>query len=142
MCVSGLALVAGVFMSAAGARAADATDKVTGLPLHPGLALQQQLKSSICGHPADMTIYDAPGAATLAEYMTWYRDQLKDSHHVHQVWSQRAQEQYYSADGLRGVSLTASKVGPGVFAVTYMKMSVALTTKQMEAFGPSNPSCK
>jgi hypothetical protein len=140
--MSGIGAVAAIFMPATSGRAADATDKVTGLPLHPGLDLQQQLKSSVCGHPADMVIYDPPGTATLAEYITWYRGQLKDSHYVHQVWNARAQELFYSGDGSRGVSLRASQSGPGIFAVTYMKMSVPLTTAQMDAFRPSNTSCK
>lgn len=138
----GAALVAGVLMLAAAARAPDATDKLTGLPLHPGLSVQQQLASSICGHRADMVIYDTPGDALLAEYLTWYRNRLKDSHHVHQVWSNRAQELFYSADGSRGVSLTGTPSGSRVQAVTYMKMSTPLTRRQMDAFGPSNMSCR
>jgi hypothetical protein len=67
---------------------------------------------------------------------------LKDFHHVHKTWSDRAQEMFYSPDGLKGVSITANPDGKGVFAVTYMKLSSNLTTKQEDAFDPSNPSCK
>jgi hypothetical protein len=137
-----LALLALILIPAASARAADTTDKVTGLPLHPGLSVQQQLDSPVCGHAANMVIYDTPSTATLTEYVSWYRSQLKGSHYVHKVWSERAQEMFYSSDGSRGVSLTGSKGGPGVYAVTYMKMSAPLTTAQMDAFSPSNPSCK
>lgn len=140
--VGAIAAIAATTSSAVIARGADGVDTLTGLPLHPGLTVQQQVTSRVCGHPADMVIYDAPRSATLAEYMTWYGAQLKGSHHVHQMWSDRAQESFYSADGARGVSLTASKSGPGVFAVTYMKMSAPLTTKQMDAFSPSNAQCK
>jgi hypothetical protein len=135
-------LIVCIFLLAAAARSADATDKLTGLPLHPGLTVQQELPSSVCGHRADMVIYDTPGDAMLPEYLTWYRGRLKDSHYVHKVWSNRAQEMFYSADGSHGVSLTGVPTGQGVFAVTYMKMSVPLTPKQMDAFSPSNSSCR
>jgi hypothetical protein len=112
------------------------------LPMHPGLTFQQKVDSFVCGHKAPMSIYDAPDTATLAEYVTWYRSQLKGAHYVHKVWSDRAQEMFYSADGLSGVSLTGSRIGPGVFAVTYMKLSAPLTIAQMDAFSPSRTSCK
>jgi hypothetical protein len=104
-------------------RAADAVDKVTGLPLHPGLDVQQEVNSPVCGHPAHIVLYDTPGTATLAEYLSWYRSQLKGAHYVHKVWSNRAQEMFYSADGSTGVSLTANASGPGVYSVAYMKIS-------------------
>ena len=123
-------------------RAADRTEKATGLPLHPGLTFQQKVDAGICGHMAQMNIYDAPGTATLAEYVSWYRGHLEGAHYVHKVWSNRAQEMFYNADGMTGVSMTGSPSGPGVFAVTYLKMSARLTIPQMDAFGPSNPTCK
>jgi hypothetical protein len=137
-------------------RAADQTDKLTGLPLHPGLTFQQEIDAALCGHKAQMNAYDAPGTtygpygpanasaprATLAEYVSWYRSHVKDAHYVHQFWDNRAQETFYSADGLSGVSITGSPSDDGVFAVTYVKMSAPLTTKQMDAFAPSNPTCK
>jgi hypothetical protein len=49
---------------------------------------------------------------------------------------------FYDADGLTGVSMTGSPSGPGVFAVTYLKMAAPLTIQQMDAFGPTNTSCK
>jgi hypothetical protein len=49
---------------------------------------------------------------------------------------------FYSADGSAGVSLTANTSGPGVYSVAYMKISTPLSTKQMDAFEPSNPQCK
>lgn len=124
------------------ATAAESNDKTTGLPLHPGLTFQQEVSSSICGHKAQMNLYDAPAAATLAEYVSWYTGHLKGFHHVHKVWSNRAQELFYNPDGSNGVGLTGRVNAPGVFAVDYMKMSVKLTTHQMDAFDPSNPTCK
>ena len=135
-------LMVGVLVFAGAWRAADQKEKATGLPMHPGLTFQQEVDSRVCGQKAPMNIYDAPGTATLAEYVSWYRSQLKGAHYVHKVWSDRAQEMFYSADGLSGVSLTGSKIGPGVFAVTYIKLSAPLTIAQMDAFSPSNPSCK
>ena len=137
-----LAALTGVLIVATAWRVADATEKATGLPLHPGLTFQQEVDSGICGRKAQMNIYDTPGTATLAEYVSWYRDRLKGSHYVHKVWSSRAQEMFYDADGLTGVSMTGSPSGPGVFAVTYLKMAAPLTIQQMDAFGPTNTSCK
>ncbi len=137
-----IAALTGVLIFVTAWRAADQTDKATGLPLHPGLTFQQALDSGICGRKAQMNIYDTPGTAMLTEYVSWYRDRLKGSHYVHKVWSNRAQELLYSADGLTGVSMTGSTSGPGVFAVTYLKLSAPLTIQQMDAFGPANPSCK
>ncbi len=131
-----------VLVGATAWRAVDQTDKATSLPLHAGLTFQQEVDSFVCGHKAQMNIYDTPGTATLAEYVSWYRGQIKGAHYVHQVWSNRAQEMFYSADGVSGVSITGSPAGPGVFAVTYMKIAAPLTTAQEDAFGPSNASCK
>ena len=141
---NGLRLLAltGVLVFATAWRVADATEKATGLPLHPGLTFQQEVDSFVCGRKAQMHIYDAPGTAMLTEYVSWYRNQLKGAHYVHAVWSNRAQELLYSADGLTGVSMTGSPSGPGVFAVTYLKMSAPLTIRQMDAFSPANASCK
>jgi hypothetical protein len=137
-----VAVLASVLVFTTASRAADAVDKVTGLPLHPGLEVQQEVNSPVCGHPAHIVLYDTPGTATLAEYLSWYRSQLKGAHYVHKVWSNRAQEMFYGADGSTGVSLTANVSGPGVYSVAYMKMSAPLSTKQMDAFEPSNPQCK
>jgi hypothetical protein len=135
-------LMTGILVVTTAWLAADQTDKASGLPLHQGLTFQQEVDSFVCGHKAQMNIYDTPGTATLTEYISWYRAQLKGAHYVHKVWSDRAQEMFYSADGLSGVSITGVPVGPGVFAVTYMKMSAALTPAQMDKFSPSNSSCK
>lgn len=135
-------VMTGVLVCGTAWRSAEQAEKSTNLPLHPGLTFQQEVDSGLCGHKAQMNIYDAPGTATITEYVSWYRTQVKGAHYVHKVWSNRAQEMFYSADGSKGVSVTGSTSGPGVFAVTYMKMSAPLTIAQMDAFGPSNPSCK
>jgi hypothetical protein len=143
--VSGRALVMAALLGSVlstPVTAADSNDKDTGLPLHPGLTFQQEVDSPVCGKAAKMNLYDVPGSAKLAEYVSWYKDHLKGSHYVHKVWSERAQEMFYISDGSSAVSLTGVPGGPGVYAVTYMKMSVKLTTHQMDAFDPSNPTCK
>ncbi len=122
--------------------AGDSTDAMTGLTLHAGLMFQQEVNSFICGKKAQINIYGTPYSATLAEYVTWYTQQLKGYRHVHKIWMQRAQEMFYSPDGTKGVSLTGNAVGPGVFSVSYLQMSVPMTTRQMDAFSPDNPSCK
>jgi hypothetical protein len=122
--------------------AADSSEKLTSLPLHPGLTFQQEQDAPVCRTKAQINIYNAPSTATLAEYLTWYERQLKGFHHVHKTWSERAQETFYSPDGSKGVTVTGSKGGARVFAVSYMKMSANLTVHEMDAFGPDNPSCK
>jgi hypothetical protein len=89
-----------------------------------------------------MNLYDTPLNATFEEYLAWYKQQLKNFHYVHKMWSNRAQELFYSPDGSKGVGLTGTPDGKRVFAVTYMKFSSNLTTHQEDAFSPSNPSCK
>src|SRR5215813_8289106 len=79
--------------------AADSTDKLTSLPLHPGLSFQQEVDSPVCGKSAKMILYDTPVGASLEEYITWHKQQLKNFHYVHKVWSNRAQEIFYSPDG-------------------------------------------
>jgi hypothetical protein len=135
-------LLGGLVMGALTAVAAETNDKLTGLPLHAGLDFQQEVDSFVCGKKANMNIYDAPFNASLEEYMAWQKQQLKDFHHVHKVWSNRAQEMFYSPDGSKGVSITATPDGKRVFAVTYMKLSANLTTHQEDLFDPSNTSCK
>ena len=136
------ALALGSIALACHAFASDSTDRLTGLPLHAGLTFQQEVDSPVCGKKAQMNLFDASADATLSEYIAWYKGQLKGFHYVHKVWSERAQEMFYSPDGTKGVAITGSPSGPGVFAVTYLKISVPLTTHQMDAFDPSNPSCK
>ncbi len=122
--------------------AADSTEKLTGLPIHPGLQFQQEVDSPICGKAAHMNLYDAPPHASLAEYVAWHKQQLKNFHYVHKVWDDRAQELFYSPDGSRGIGITGTPDGERVFAVTYMKLSSPLTTHQEDAFSPTNPGCK
>ena len=122
--------------------AADATEKLTGLPIHEGLQFQQEVNSPVCGKAASMNLYDAPPDASLAEYVAWHKQQLKNFHYVHKVWDDRAQELFYSPDGSRGVGITGTPDGTRVFAVTYMKFSSTLTAHQEDSFSPANPGCK
>jgi hypothetical protein len=135
-------LIAGSLTGSAITLAAESTEKLTRLPLHEGLTFQQEVSSPVCGKAAKEDVYDNPSDATLAEYITWYKQQLNSFHYVHKVWSNRAQEMFYSADGSKGVSITGIQDGEGVFNVVYLKMSSRLTTHQEDAFDPSNPSCK
>jgi len=122
--------------------ASDSTEKLTGLPLHPGLTFQQEVDSPVCGKKANINLYDVPPDASLEDYIAWHSQQLKNFHYVHKVWSNRPQEMFYSPDGSKGVSITGNPDGKGVFNVAYIKLSSNLTTHQEDAFDPSNPSCK
>jgi hypothetical protein len=122
--------------------AADSTEKLTGLPMHPGLQFQQEVDSSVCGKSASMNLYDASPDASLAEYVAWHKQQFKDFHYVHKVWDGRPQEMFYSPDGSKGVGITGTPDGERVFAVTYMKFSSNLTAHQEDSFSPANPGCK
>ncbi len=55
-------LAAGLFLivCAVVPRSADAAqnDPSTAIPLHPGLTLQQQVDSFVCGEPTKITLYD------------------------------------------------------------------------------------
>ena len=46
---------------------------------------------------------------------------------------------FYSPDGSKCLSITANPSGPGVYAVTYMKMSSTLTTHEMGSVQPIEP---
>ncbi len=122
--------------------AGESNDKLTGLALHPGLTFQQEVDSPVCGNAAQMNLYDTPGDASLSEYITWYKQQLKGFHYVHKVWMDRPQELFYGPEGTTAIGITGLPTGDGVFAVAYMKISSKLTTHQMDAFSPDNPSCK
>ena len=135
-------LLAATLIGSAISFAAESNEKLTGLPLHPGLAFPQEVDSSVCGKNAKMFLYDASPDASLAEYVTWYKQQLKSFHYVHKTWSNRPQESFFSPDGSKGIGITGTPDGKRVFAVTYMKFSSNLTTQQEDAFDPSNPSCK
>jgi len=137
-----LIVAIGLSIFAGTAQPAASNDELTGLALHDGLTFQQEVDSSVCAKKAQMNLYDAPNSATLTEYLAWYKERLKNFHYVHKVWSNRAQEMLYSPDGLTGVSITGYPTTPGVFAVTYIKMSKALTTHEMDEFSPSNATCK
>lgn len=135
-------LLAGAVVASTMALAADATEKLTGLPLHPGLSFPQEVDSAVCGKSAKINLYDASPDATLHDYVAWYKQQLRNFHYVHKVWDDRAQDLFYSPDGSKGVGITGTPDGKGVFAVAYMKFSSKLTTHQEDAFHPSNPACK
>ena len=135
-------ILGGAVIASATAFAAESTDKLTGLALHQGLSFQQEVDSPVCGKNTNMNLYDAPVDANLAEYVAWYKQQLKNFHYVHKIWSDRPQEMFYSPDGSRGIGITGTPDGKRVFAVTYIKLSANLTTHQEDAFDPSNPSCK
>jgi hypothetical protein len=135
-------LLAGLMMGSLTAVGAETNDKLTGLPLHEGLNFQQEVDSFVCGKKANMNLYDAPFKSSLEEYIAWHKQQLKDFHYVHKVWSDRAQEMFYSPDGSKGVGITGTPDGKRVFAVTYMKFSSNLTTHQEDLFDPSNANCK
>jgi hypothetical protein len=140
--LTSLVLLGGAIMGPVIATAAETNEKLTGLPRHEGLTFQQEVDSFVCGKKANMNIYDAPFTASLEEYMAWHKQHLKNFHHVHKAWSNRAQELFYSPDGSSGLSITATADGKRVFAVTYMKLSTNLTTYQEDAFDPSNSGCK
>jgi hypothetical protein len=136
-------LLAGALIGPTIAFTADTNEKMTGLPLYLGLDFQQTVNSGVCGKPGTMNIYDVNVKdKSLASYLAWYKQQLKDFHYVHKVWSDRPQEMFYSPDGSKGISITGTPDGKYVFAVTYMKLSSNLTTHQEDAFDPSNASCK
>jgi hypothetical protein len=140
--LTSIMLLAGAVAGSTLALAAESTEKLTGLPLHQGLSFQQAVNAPVCGKNASMNLYDARPDASLVEYITWHKEQLKNFHYVHKVWDARPQELFYSPDGSRGVSITGTPDGKGVFAVTYIKLSSNLTTHQEDAFDPSNPNCK
>lgn len=84
----------------------------------------------------------ADNVISFAEYVAWYKQQLKNFHYVHKVWDNRAQELFYSPDGSTGVGITGIPDDNGVFAVAYMKFASNLTVYQEDVFSPSNPGCK
>ena len=120
----------------------DSNDKLTGLPLHPGLSFSQEVDSPVCGKKAQINLYDTQADAKLAEYVAWYKAQLKGFTYGHQMWADRAQEMFYSPDGTSGVTLTGMPNGEGVFAVSYEKMAPGLKPEQLVKFSPNNPTCK
>jgi hypothetical protein len=123
-------------------RAGDSNDTLTAIPLHPGMTFQQEVDSPICGKKAKINLYNAPYTATMADYVTWYKTQLKGFHYFHQNWDNRPQEVFYSADGTKGVTLTGVPKGDKVFAASYASISPGLNTHEMQVFSPTNPSCK
>ena len=122
--------------------AVDSAEKLTGLPLHPGVTFQQEVDSAVCAKKAKINLYDAPPGASLESYVAWHKQQLKDFHYVHKVWDGRPQETFYSPDGSKGIGITGTPDSTRVFALAYMKFSSNLTTHQEDAFEPSNPSCR
>jgi len=124
------------------ALAGDSSDRLTALPLHPGMTFSQEVDSPICGKKAKVNLYYLPYTATMADYVAWCKAQLKGFHYFHQNWNNRPQEVFYSADGTKGVTLTGVPKADGVFAASYASISPGLTTREMEAFRPMNPSCK
>lgn len=122
--------------------ASDSNDKATGLPLHAGIHVDQEVASGMCGKKAQVYLYDVPNGAVLADYVAWYKANLPGFHYVHKFWDDRPQEMFYSADGSKGVSLTGKPKGPGVFAIAYMRMATNLTLHEMDVYSPDKGSCK
>ncbi|HUI41727.1 MAG TPA: hypothetical protein VL523_07145 [Terriglobia bacterium] len=128
--------------------AGESNDKLTGLPLHPGMNFAEELNSPICGKKTKNNLYMVPfnfksnSSPAMADYLTWYKAQLKGFHYFHRIWDNRPQEMFYAADGTKGVTLTGVPKGNTVFTVSYLSFSPGLTTHEMEAFSPTNLSCK
>ena len=128
--------------------AGDSNDKLTGLPLHPGMNFSQELNSPICGKKTRNNLYIVPfdfksnTTAPMADYLAWYKAQLKGFQYFHRSWDDRPQEMFYSADGTKGVTITGIPKENTVYAVSYLTFSPGLTTHEMEVVDPKNPSCK
>lgn len=135
-------LIAAAVVGSPMAFGAGSTEKLTSLPLIPGLSFQQTVASAVCGKKATVNLYDAAPDASLEKYIAWHKQQLKNFYYVHKVWAGRAQELFYSPDGSKAIGITGMPGGDGVFAVAYMKLSSNLTTHQEDLFSPDNPACK
>jgi len=118
-----------------------ANESTTSLPLPPGATLDQAVDSPICGKPAHMVLYDVPASATVATYIAFFKSTLPNGHYVHASWMDRPQEEFYSADGKRGVTITGVPKGARVYMLTYAKFASPLTTRQEDAFSPNDPNC-
>jgi hypothetical protein len=123
------------------ALSADGTDPATGLVLHPGIAFSQSVDSPVCHSHSKMDLYDSPPGAAMSEYLAWYKTKLSDYRLVPQSWSGRAQNDFYSADGTKVVSITGMPHGDGVYAITYIAITPALKPQEIGKFSPSNPQC-
>ncbi len=110
--------------------------------IRPGMYGDAPIHTKICGKKAEITIYGVPLSAKTAEYLSFYKTQLKNYHYVHQTWQNRAQESLYSPDGTRGVSLTSVQNGEQLDSVSFATIEGGLTTHQMDAFSPTNGDCK
>lgn len=73
-----LLIAASILALGAPAFAGSANDPVTGLPLPPGVAADNNPMSiTICGKPAQAN--QAFGHATVADHIAWYKDHLPDT---------------------------------------------------------------
>lgn len=128
--------------------AGGSNDKLTGLPLHPGMNFSQELDSPICGKKTRNDLYVVPfdfkakTTAPLAEYLAWYKARLNGFRYFHRSWNDNPQEMFYSADGTKGVTVTGAAKYGTVISVSYLTFSPAMTPHEMEAFSPKNLKCK
>jgi hypothetical protein len=118
------------------------SDPSTGLALHPGLSSPQEVDSPICHSMSKMNLYYPSREATMAEYLSWYKEKLSSYKFVSSSWSNRTHNAFYSPDGTKLVSITGKPQGDGVYTVNYVAITPALKSSEIGKFSPSNPECK
>jgi hypothetical protein len=125
--------------------ASSATDPMNGLPLHPGMTPNNDpMKVSICKKAGKVNQYyfSYLSKDTAADVTAWYKAHLPGFHYFHALWIGHPQELFYSPDGTKGVDITGNSNSAKVYSISYLSIQPGLTEHEMQAFSPSNASCK
>jgi hypothetical protein len=120
---------------ACAAGAADKTDPVSGLPIHPGFASQSDAVHAFqyCGKQARTTPYIANGSPSLKEEIVWYARAIPGA----KVFTADGGiTTYFTADGA-----SAAQLGDSV--IMLVRFAPPLSAAEMKSFGnsPASSQC-
>ncbi len=140
----GLVLV-GAQMDASGARAASPADavkdKVTGLPVYPGLNNPSPLPATVlCKSQSSGDFFIVSGKSTK-EVVDWYTTALPGFKKFSAVMGGTSQDTFFSADGTQQITLTGVRNSPEAYLISYRRYSPGLTAAAMASFNTGKLTC-
>jgi hypothetical protein len=138
-------LLAGAQMGASEADAASpvdaAKDKITGLPVYPGVNEAAPLPATVlCKSQSSGDFFIVAGKNTK-EVADWYTAALPGFKKFSAVMGGTSQDTYFSADGTQEITLTGRRNSPEAYLISYRRFYPGLTGTAMASFNSGKMIC-
>jgi hypothetical protein len=116
-------------------------DKITGLPVYPGVANPNPLPTTVvCKSQTSGEFFIASGETTR-DVANWYTAALPGFKKFAAVIDGRSQDTYFSADGTQEVTITGRPNSPEVYSISYGRFHPGLSTSAMGSFNTGKMIC-